>query len=57
MRAVSEGTFNGFLEVDISVPEHLREYYSDFPPLFPTEEVPFDVVGQWRNCMKKWSSS
>ena len=47
MRAVSEGTFYGFLEVDISVPAHLREYYSDFPPLFATVEVPLDVVGQY----------
>ena len=47
MRAVSEGTFYGFLEVDISVPDHLREYYSDFPPLFATVEVPLDVVGQY----------
>ena len=47
MRAVNEGTFYGFLEVDISVSAHLRDFYSDFPPLFATVEVPFDVVGEY----------
>ena len=49
MRAVNEGTFYGFLEVDISVSAHLRDFYSDFPPLFATVEVPFDVVGENKN--------
>ena len=47
IRAVNEGTFYGFLEVDISVPPHLRDYFSAFPPLFATVKVPFDVIGEY----------
>ena len=44
LEAVKEDRFYGFLEVDISVPPELRGQFSDFPPLFATVEVPYDVV-------------
>ena len=35
------------MEVDTNVPPHLREYFSDFPPLFATVDVPYQVIGDY----------
>ena len=46
-QSVREDRFYGFLEVDISVPDGLKEQFSDFPPLFATVEVPYELVGDY----------
>ena len=34
LTAVREDKFFGFLEVDIHVPDHLKEYFEEMSPLF-----------------------
>ena len=36
----------GFLQVDIHIPDELLEKFSEFSPLFVTEEVPEDQIPQ-----------
>ena len=47
LTAVQEDKLFGFMEVDINVPPHLHEYFSDFPPLFATVDVPYEVIGEY----------
>jgi len=35
----------GVLEVDIEVPQHLYDKFSEMSPLFCTTDIPFDVIG------------
>jgi hypothetical protein len=44
MRGVRDGTLFGMLEVDIHVPHHLEDKFSEMSPLFCTTEVPMDVI-------------
>ena len=37
--------FFGFVQVDIHVPEHLRDHFSEMPPIFKNTPVPFEVIG------------
>ena len=43
--AVRNGTFYGFVECDIRVPDHLRAGMADFPPIFKKVEVDRTHVG------------
>ena len=45
LKAVMDDTFFGFLEVDISVPDHLHSYFEEMPPLFCNTEVKFEDMG------------
>ena len=49
---VRKGEFFGVVEVDIEVPAHLLEKFSEFAPLFVTCEIPMtkEVIGE---CMMK----
>ena len=52
LRLVRMGEFLGVVEVDIEVPSHLTEKFSEFAPLFVTCEIPMtkEVIGE---CMMK----
>ena len=45
MEGVRDGTFYGFLVVDINTPQHLRERYDSFPPLFANTNINHDDLG------------
>ena len=42
--AVLNGNLFGYLQVDIQVPEHLKDTYSEFSPLFVLDSIPRDFV-------------
>lgn len=56
LTAVETGVLYGVLEVDISVPEQWqsnfkpslspREYFEEFPPLFCTTSIPYEIIGE-----------
>ena len=52
LRLTSSGEFFGVVEVDIEVPPHLTEKFSEFAPLFVTCEIPItsEEIGE---CMMK----
>ena len=43
---VRSGELFGALEVDIEVPENLKEQFSEMCPLFCTTDIPFNSIGQ-----------
>ena len=50
MEKVKDGSLFGFFEVDIHVPDELKPYYSEFPPVIVRQEVPEENVPlQMRN--------
>ena len=42
---MKNGTFFGFLEIDIFVPDKLYKYFEEMPPLFCNTEVKFEDMG------------
>ena len=42
----------GYVQCDIEVPEHLRDYFSNFPPIFKTNAASRDDIG---NLMKQYA--
>ena len=42
----------GYVQCDIEVPEHLRDYLSNFPPIFKSTAVSRDYIG---NLMKQYA--
>ena len=40
-----DGRLFGFVQCDIEVPEHLRDYFSNFPPIFKNNIVNRDDIG------------
>ena len=44
--AVKADTLFGLVQCDISVPEHLREYFSEMTPIFKNVNVTLDDIGQ-----------
>ena len=46
LNAIREGTFYGFLEVDIRVPEDIMEKFHEMSPLFCTSNIPLGEFGQ-----------
>ena len=43
---IREGHLFGFVECDIEVPEHLKEYFSKMTPIFKNVDVCLDHVGE-----------
>ena len=52
LQRVIDGHFFGYFECDIEVPEHLRDYFSNFPPIFKKTVVGRDDIG---NLMKEYA--
>ena len=47
-----DGRLFGYVQCDIEVPEHLRDYFSNFPPIFKNTAVSRDDIG---NLMKQYA--
>ena len=47
-----DGSFFGYVQCHIEVPEHLRNYFSNFPPIFKNAVVIRDDIG---NLMKEYA--
>ena len=43
---IRDGHLFGFVECDIEVPDHLKDYFSEMTPIFKNTEVPLKDVGQ-----------
>ena len=52
LRGVIDGQLFGYNQCDIEVPEHLRDYFSNFPPIFKNTAVSRDDIG---NLMKQFA--
>ena len=44
----------GIVKCDLHVPEHLKSYFAEFPPLFKNTEIKFDDIGAH---MKEYAAS
>ena len=49
---IIDGRLFGYVQSDIEVPEHLRDYFSNFPPIFKNTAVSRDDIG---NLMKQYA--
>ena len=49
MQEIIDGRLFGYVQCDIEVPQHLRDYFSNFPPIFKNTVVSRDDIG---NLMK-----
>ena len=54
LRGVIDGRLFGYVQCDIEVPEHLRDYFSNFPPIFKNTAVSRDDIG---NLMKQYAKN
>ena len=52
MQGVIDGRLFGYVQCDIEVPEHLRDYFSNLPPIFKNTAVSRDDIG---NLMKQYA--
>ena len=52
MQGIIGGRLFGFVQCDIEVPEHLRDYFSTFPPIFENTAMSRDEIG---NLMKQYA--
>ena len=52
MQGIIDGGLFGYVQCDIEVPEHLRDYFSNFPPIFKNTAVSRDDIG---NLMKQYA--
>ena len=52
MQGIIDGRLFGYVQCDIEVPEHLRDYFSNFPPIFKKIVVSRDDIG---NLMKQYA--
>ena len=52
LQGVIDGRLFGYVQCDIEVPEHLRDYFSNFPPKLKNTVVSRDDIG---NLMKKYA--
>ena len=46
IRYIHDGRLFGFVECDIEVPDHLKEYFSEMTPIFKNTEASLKDVGQ-----------
>jgi len=44
---VDLNTFFGFVEVDIHVPEHLYNYFGEFPPIVKNIQYSNEICGEY----------
>ena len=52
LQGIIDGQPFGHVQCNIEVPEHLRDYFSNFPPIFKNTAVSRDEIG---NLMKQYS--
>ena len=52
MRGITDGRIFGYVQGDIEVPEHLRDHFSNFPPIFKNTVVSRDDIG---DLMKEYT--
>ena len=52
LHGINDGRLFGDVQCDIEVPEHLRDYFSNFPPIFNNTAVSRDDIG---NLMKQYA--
>ena len=52
LHGIIDGRLFGYVQCDIEVPEHLRGYFSNFPPIFKNTVVRRDDIG---NLMKQYA--
>ena len=52
MQEIIDGRHFGYVQCDIEVPEHLRDYFSNFPPIFKNTVVSRNDIG---NLMKQYA--
>ena len=52
MQGIIDGRLFSYVQCDIEVPEHLRDYFSNFPPIFKNSAVSRDEFG---NLMKQYA--
>ena len=52
LKAVKEDTLFGMVECDISVPEHLKDYFSEMTPIFKNKKISRNDLGE---PMKKYA--
>ena len=52
MRGIIDWRLFGYVQCDVEVPEHLRDYFSNFPLIFKNTVVSRDVIG---NLMKQYA--
>ena len=52
LQRIIDGSFFGYVQCHIEVPEHLRDYFSNFPPIFKNAVVSRDDIG---NLMKEYA--
>ena len=44
---IKDGHLFGFIECDIEVPDHLKEYFSEMTPIFKNVDICLDDVGEF----------
>ena len=49
LQGISDGRLFGYVQCDIEVPEHLRDYLSNFPPIFKNTVVSRNDIGDLMN--------
>ena len=52
LQGIIDGRLFGYVQCDIEVPEHLRDYFSNFPPMFKNTVVSRDDIG---SLMKQYA--
>ena len=52
LQGIIDGRLFGFVQCDIEVPEHLRDYFSNFPPMFNNTFASRDDIG---SLMKQYA--
>ena len=52
LQGIIDGRLFGYVQCDIEVPEQLRDYFSNFPPIFENTVVSRDDIG---NLMKQYA--
>ena len=52
IQGIIDGRLFGYVQCDIEMPEHLRDYFSNFPPIFKNTVVSRDDIG---NLMKQYA--
>ena len=54
LQGIFDGRLFGYVQCDIEVPEHLRDYFSNFPSIFKNTVVRRNDIGEtWKNMQKK----
>ena len=54
LQGINNGRLFGYVQIEIEVPEHLREYFSNFPAIFKNTTVSRDDIG---NLMKQYAEN